>query len=239
MAIRIARRLPAAPHILGLSKNLEEVNRLLSIHSDISGSGPGRKRDVQVLNKSALILLLACWEAYIEDAAENFFNFALEHAEVPSVFPEHVLAIAAKEVKQGDTNRLWALSGDGWKDELKKHKAKILEKYVVKGSFNTPSAANIDRLFSELIGLTSLSREWYWPGMSNQKVSDKLAELIDLRGAIAHRVDASRTVYKKDVVNFKKFILRLAVISHNRSVALLKLRTGKSSWRRYKHGKTS
>lgn len=239
MAVRIRRRLPAAPHVQGLTKNLEEVNRLLSIHSDISGSGPGRKRDVQVLNKSALIMLLACWEAYIEDAAENFFNFALENAEEPSVFPEHVLAIAAKEVKKGDTSRLWALSGDGWKDELETHKNKILEKYIVKGSFNTPSAANIDRLFSELIGLTSLSKEWYWPGMSSQKACDKLAELIDIRGSIAHRVNASRTIYKKDVQDFKKFILRLAVISHNRSVALIKLRTGKDSWRRYRHGKTS
>ena len=108
MAVRIRKRLPAAPHVKGLSKNLEEVNRLLSIHSDISGSGPGRKRDVQVLNKSALIMLLACWEAYIEDAAENFFNFALDNAEEPSVFPEHVLAIAAKEVKKGEASRLWA-----------------------------------------------------------------------------------------------------------------------------------
>lgn len=238
MKIRIRVRLPTAPHVQGLKKNLEEVNRLLSIHSDISGSGPGRKRDVQVINKSALIMLLACWEAYIEDAAENFFNFALENAKEPSVFPEHVLAIAAKEIKNGNTSRLWALSGDGWKDELKTHKIKILEKYIVKGSFNTPSAANIDRLFSELIGLTSLSREWYWPGMSSAKASDKLAELIDLRGSIAHRVDASRTVYKKDVQDFKRLILRLAVISHNRSVALLKLRTGKDSWRRYRHGKT-
>lgn len=239
MALRIRRRLKAAPHIQGLMKNLEEVNRLISIHSDISGSGPGRKRDVQVLNKSALIMLLACWEAYIEDAAENFFNFALENAEEPSVFPEHVLSIAAKEVRKGDTSRLWALSGDGWKDELKIHKTKILEKYIVKGSFNTPSSANIDKLFSELIGLTSLSREWHWPGMSNQKSSDKLAELIDLRGSIAHRVDASRNIYKKDVQDFKKFILRLAVISHNRSLALMKLRTGKDSWRRYRHGKTT
>lgn len=239
MALRTRRRLPAAPHVKGLAKNLEEVNRLLSIHSDISGSGPGRKRDVQVLNKSALIMLLACWEAYVEDAAENFFNFTLDNAEEPSVFPEHVLAIAAKEVKRGEASRLWAISGDGWKDELKNHKNKILDKYIVKGSFNTPSAANIDRLFSELIGLTSLSKEWYWPGMNSQKASEKLAELIELRGSIAHRVEASRTVYKKDVQDFKKFILRLAVISHNRSVALIKVRTGKDSWRRYRHGKTT
>ena len=232
------RKDPRAPHIVALQKNLKEVERLVSIHADISGSGPGRKRNVQVLNKSAIILLLACWEAYIEDLAENVFNILLEHASEPTVFPDHVLAIAAKEVKKGDAARLWSLSGEGWKVELKEHKQKILTKYIVRGSFNTPSSSNINTLFSELVGLTSISRQWYWPGMSNSKVDAKLTELIELRGSIAHRVEASRIIYKKDVEDFRKFILRLAVISNNRSVVMLKDRTNHKSWRKYKLGKT-
>ena len=242
MSVRRARRLrrlPKAPHIDNLKKNLEEVNRLLEIHVDVSGSGPGRKRNVQVLNKSALIMLLACWESYVEDAAENCFDFMLNHANRPSVFPEHVLALAAKEVKKSDPSRVWGLAGEGWRDELKRHKQKILDKYIVKGSFNTPSSANIDRLYSELVGLKSLSAEWFWPKMSNDKAKAKLEELIDLRGSIAHRVEASRTVYKKDVEFYKRFISRLAVITHNRATALVYVRTGHRPWRRYRHGKTT
>lgn len=238
-ARRRFRRAPKAPHIDNLKRNFEEVNRLLEIHVDISGSGPGRKRNVQVLNKSALILLLACWEAYIEDAAENCFEFMLNNASAPDVFPEHVLALAAKEVKKAETQRIWGLSGDGWRDELTRHKDKILNKYIVKGSFNTPSSGNIDRLFAELVGLTSISSEWFWPSMTNERAKSKLEELIDLRGSIAHRVEASRTVYKKDVEFYKKFISRLAVITNNRAVALVYSRTGKRPWRRYRHGKTS
>lgn len=230
---------PVAPHVIAWRTNIQEVDRLLSIHTLVAGTSPGRKRDVQVLNKSALILLLACWEAYVEDMAKNSFEFMLDNAAAPNVFEEYVLAIAAKEIKQGSTQDLWALAGSGWKTALSAHKEKILNKYIVKGSFNTPSSENIDRLFSELIGLKGMSKEWHWPGMSNATAITKLAELIDQRGAIAHRVESSQAVYKKDVVAYRNFISRLAVITHNRMLALVYAKTKKRPWRRHKHGKTN
>lgn len=227
-----------APHVLAWRKNIAEVDRLLSIHTQVSGNRPGRKRDVQVLNKSALILLLACWEAYVEDMAKNSFEFMLDSATGPTVFEDYVLAIAAKEIKQGSTQDLWALAGSGWKTALRAHKEKILNKYIVKGSFNTPSSENIDKLFSELIGLKGVSKEWHWPSMSNENAIAKLAELIDRRGEIAHRVESSHAVYKKDVIAYRTFVSRLAVITHNRMLALVFAKTKKRPWRRYKHGKT-
>lgn len=229
---------PDGPHVLAWRKNISEVDRLLSIHSHLSGNGPGRKRDVQVLNKSALVLLLACWEAYVEDLAKNCFEFMLQNAKSPTVFEDFVLAIAAKEIKQGTTQDLWSLAGTGWQKALEAHKEKILNKYVVKGSFNTPSAENIDKLLSELLGLKGISKEWHWPGMSNAKAIEKLSALIDLRGEIAHRVE-SGAVYKKNVLAYKNLIARLAVITHNRALALIYARTGKRAWRRYKQGKTT
>lgn len=230
---------PDAPHVLAWRKNIAEVDRLLSIHSELTGNGPGRKRNVQVLNKSALVLLLACWEAYVEDMAKNCFEFMLNNASAPTVFEDYVLAIAAKEIKQGTTQELWALAGSGWRNALAAHKDKILNKYIVKGSFNTPSAENIDKLFSELVGLKGVSKEWHWPSMPSDKAVEKLAELIDRRGEVAHRVEASQSVYKKDVIAYRGFVSRLAVITHNRALALIFARTKKRPWRRYKHGKTT
>ena len=238
MPIRI-RRKPPAPHLDRLKTNFQEINRLLEIHKEISGEGPGYKHDVQVLNKSAIVLLLACWEAYIEDLAEDCFDYMLNNAQGPTVFPEHVLAIAAKELKKADTLTFWGISGDGWRNGLTSHKQRILEKYIVKGSFNTPSAQNVDRLFSELVGLTSLSAEWFWKGQSKDMSAKRLSDLIELRGAIAHRVACETKVTKTMVVNYKKFITRLAVISHNRALALIYARTNKKPWPRYRSGKTS
>jgi len=230
---------PDAPHVLAMRKNMAEVDRLLSIHEQLAGNSPGRKRDVQVLNKSSLVLLLACWEAYVEDMAKNCFEFMLTNASSPTVFEDHVLAIAAKEIKQGTTQDLWALAGSGWKSALVSHKEKILNKYIIKGSFNTPSAENIDKLFSELVGLKGVSKEWYWPNMPNQKAIAKLTELISRRGEIAHRVESSSSVFKKDVTTYRNLIIRLAVITHNRTLALIFSRTKKRPWRQYKHGKTN
>ena len=234
-----SKRLDNAPHVLAWRKNIAEVDRLLEIHKQLSGDAPGRRRDVQVLNKSALIMLLACWEAYVEDLAKNSFEFMLEKASSPKIFPDFVLAIAGKEVKNGGAVDLWSLAGSGWKTALQHHKQKILDKYIVKSSFNTPSAENIDKLFSELIGLTAISREWFWPKMKNDAALTKLKNLIERRCEIAHRVESSSPVLKKDIEIYRSLISRMAVITHNRALALIYLRTKRKPWRRYRFGKTS
>lgn len=227
-----------AQHIESLKSNMAEINRLLDIHSTVAGAGVGRKRDVEVLNKSAIVLLLACWEAFVEDTAAAAFDCMLATAKSPVAFPEFVLAIAAKEIKKADTMVFWGIAKDGWKPELIKHRDRIMEKYVDRGSFNSPNAENIDKLFSEMVGLTSLSRQWTWPGMTYEKSANKLGSLIELRGNIAHRVTTAKAVKKSDVTTYQKFLYRLAVITHNRVNAFLYARTKVRHWERYKYGAT-
>ena len=225
--------MPTATHIDALKSNMAEINRLLAIHKQVAGAGAGRKLDVEVLNKSGIVLLLACWEAYIEDLAAAAFKRLLTVATEPTAFPEHVLAIAAKEIKKSDTLTFWGIAKDGWKAELTKHGQRVLDLYIERGSFNTPSAPKIDRLFSEMVGLTSVSKQWYWGGMSHIRSAEKLAQLIELRGNIAHRVKTSHPVMKADVVQYKQFIYRLAVITHNRTNVFLQTRFATKHWPKY------
>lgn len=238
-AIELRRRLLIrAPHMNALIKNLSEINRLLEIHKEIAGGGPGYKHNVQVLNKSAIVLLLACWEAYVEDLALNCFNLLLVKAKKPTIFPEYVLAIAAKEIIK-EKQKIWSIANDGWREALNSHKDRIIGRYIERNAFNTPSAESIDRLFSELIGFSSLSRKWYWSGMSIDKSKDKLRTFIELRGNIAHRVQPSKKVPKSIVLEYRSFILRLAVISHNRLNAYLYKKIKMKKWRSYTLGKTT
>ena len=102
------------PHLREFLENMREVNQLLGIHGNLVGKGPGRKRNVEVLNKSAVVLLVACWEAYIEDLVKTSLEFLLEKATDHKVFPSKVLERVAS--KNSGINA-WNLAGAGWKVE--------------------------------------------------------------------------------------------------------------------------
>lgn len=74
-------------------ENCGDVTRLLEIHGQIAGDAPGRKYRLEVLNKSAVVLITAFWEAYCEDiAAESLLH--LSHP--PQAFSQLVELIPAK-----------------------------------------------------------------------------------------------------------------------------------------------
>jgi hypothetical protein len=223
-------------HIQNLFDNFDEVRRLLAIHEKVSGDSRGYKSKVEVLNKSAIVLMVACWEAYIEDLASSAFDFMLENAKNYKVFPDNVLTIASKELRlDKDERMVWELAEKGWQKVLKEHKKQIIKKYI--NNFNTPRSEIIDKLFKELIGLSNLSSNWHWFGKSSDRSRKDLSDLVTLRGSISHRVSATKKVYKKEVWNKLEFINKLALKSHNRVCAHIHSRTKKPPWNIFSIGK--
>lgn len=220
-----------------LEKNIAEVKHLLEIHKEIAGNSPGRKHNVEVLNKSAIVLLVACWEAFVEDLASSAFNFILSHASDHSIFPDDVLALASRKLKAAPDNReVWRLAGDGWRAVLQTHREDLFKEYI--GKLNTPKPKQVDGLFLSLLGMPSISTRWAWHNVSKEKTSEKLNKLIELRGAIAHQVAAGKAVPKAMVSSYMWFIYRLAVISSNRVRAYSYARTKNSPWPAYKFRNT-
>ena len=173
----------ATPHLDNLKSNRKQVRRLLEIHGIVAGKGVGYKHDVEVLHKSAIVLLVASWEAYVEDLATNAFEALLAAAKDHDIFPPDVLTSASSVLKKADNNReIWKLAGDGWKQVLKDHKLELFSQYI--GKLNTPKPKQIDGLFHALIGISNISSRWHWKGMSEQDSADKLEGLIELRGSI-------------------------------------------------------
>lgn len=215
-------------HIQRLVENLREVRRLSEIHAVVAGKGPGHKHDVEVLNKSAVVLLVACWEAFVEDLASASFSWLISKATDPSVFPPRVRVLAAKRLRADpDEREIWKLAGEGWKAVLEAHRAEAISKFV--SPLNTPRAEQVDRLFQSLIGL-SLSPCWHWHGMPIDRAQATLDRLITLRGEIAHRVAATKAVRMRYVRDMRGFVVRLAVVSHNAVGLQLKARTGVTPW---------
>jgi hypothetical protein len=194
--------------------NMEEVDRLLAIHEKLTGKARGRRHQVDVLNKSAIVLITACWEALAEDIATQAFDFLLAKVNDHNKIPIKIRTLASRKLKDAeDHTKVWELAGDGWKQVLINYRDHTLDRFV--GSLNTPRAANIDNMFRDLLDFTDISSSWKWGSLTSQKAINKLDRFITLRGAIAHRVSTSESVSKNRVRDFRKFAFRLAVKTSN------------------------
>jgi len=225
------------PHVyphLNLWKNLEEVQRLLDIHTKVAGKKPGRKHNVEVLNKSAIVLLVACWEAFVEDLAEDAFSILLRRAKTHSTFPAKVLSEAARPLHDSKNPcDIWRVAGAGWKTVLKEHKAVLFERYT--GKLNTPRPTQVDAIYEALLGMKAISDNWHWGSTTADRARAKLDGIVGLRGSIAHRVAAARSVQKKDVRQTIDFINRIAVCTSNAAQQFLLATTGKEPWPNFKY----
>jgi hypothetical protein len=229
--------MPRRPHLyphVTLWNNLEEVARLLEIHTKMSGKGPGYKHNVEVLNKSGIVLLVACWESFVEDTVETAFSILLRRAKKHDLFAIRVLTDAARPLKDSkDERAVWNLAGDGWKSVLKEHKSTLLEKYI--GKLNTPRPSQVDVIYESLLGIKSVSSHWHWQHTTADSTRNKLDDLIDLRGSIAHRVKASHKIGKNGVRDYVEFINRIAVITSNVVRSLVLEKTGKEPWPEFQY----
>lgn len=214
-----------APHLKELLSNVIETASLLDIHAEISGRGAGRRHGVEVLNKSAIVLVVACWEAYVEDLAKSSLQFMIKEARDHRVFPKLVLERVAS--KNSGVNS-WNLAGDGWKQALSDNLTEVLAKTT--GTLNTPRASQVDELFSKTIGLTDISRKWRWSGRTSAQAVQALDNLVTLRGSIAHRVKHSQSVRKQDVSNAFDLIGRLSVRCNNEIRTYVHGKIGKYPW---------
>ncbi len=203
MLINKFRKMPSQSK-LAFEENKKDVLTLWDIHKSYAGSGKGRKTpEVEVINRSVIIIISACWEVYIEDVAKEAFEYLITHCSSPTQIPNKVKVFATKTIKE-DNNPLeiWKLADDGWKTILTIHKVATIKEWVDNKRFNTPNTININKLFEELIGINKMSDSWNWKKMSKTQAAEKLEEFIKIRGEIAHRLKNLSKVRKDAGVKY-------------------------------------
>lgn len=207
----------ASTAIVRLRQNMADVDRLLAIHAELTGTERGRRVGVEVLHKSAVVLITVSWEAFVEDLATEGFDFLLDQANTHDAIPSKVRALVAKsllrEMGQNDL-KLWDLADTGWKSVLSGYKQSSVVQYA--GNLNTPSSDNVDNLFESLVGIRKISSFWYWPGQAVENSRQRLRDYITVRGQIAHRVATNENINKAYVRAYANFVYRLAVKTANR-----------------------
>jgi hypothetical protein len=189
--------------------NVQDIKNLLAFHALVGGQKKGRRYQLEVLNKSAIVLITAYWEAYCEDIAAEALAHIVTHAKSAHVLPTELKKQLAKELKNAQHElEVWKIADGGWKTYLSERLETLRQKR--NHDLNTPKSDQIDKLFLNALGIASMSRFWTWRKMNSSKAAQKLDAYVSLRGNIAHRGKDAETVRKDQVVDYFGFIKRLA-----------------------------
>lgn len=217
-------------------ENLKDIKRLMSLHEQEGGPSAGRRYGLEVLNKSAIVLITSYWEVYCEDIAAEALVHIVKHSKSADVLPKELKKQVAKELgKEKNELAIWEMADDKWKGYLTKRLGKLQEDRNRK--LNTPKSENIDQLFESAIGIPKVSSSWRWARkMTVAKAKGKLNRYVSLRGSIAHRGTASKSVKKNEVEDYLDFIKKLAGRTGGKINTHVKSITGKPLWVKKKKG---
>ena len=180
-----------------------------------------------MLNKSAVVLICAFWEAYCEDVAAEALAHLVEHTPDVGALPKRLRKQVAAELKENkDELAVWDLAEAGWRDVVLGR----LDRYRIERNWdmNTPKADQIDDFFDRTLGLQKVSQHWRWSGVSASKARRKLNKYVRLRGDIAHRGSAAKagSVHLSAARDFLNHVERLV----KRTDAAVMKWTNESSW---------
>ena len=139
-----------------LDANLKDIGQLLALHQLVGGKGQGRRYGLEVLNKSAIVLITAYWEAYCEDIAAEALAHIVANSKSSAVLPNELKKQLAKELKDAAHElEIWKIADHGWKKHLSERLDKLKERR--NWDFNTPKTDLTDKLFLHAIGVTKIS----------------------------------------------------------------------------------
>lgn len=198
---------------IALNDNLKDVERLLELHTQEGGDAPGRRHGLEVLNKSAIVLITSYWEAYCEDLAAEALEHIVTHARTSDVLPKKIKKLIAKDLTDKDKVKnelaIWDIADDKWRGLLRKRLQNM--RATRNKKLNTPNSTNVDDLFDSVIGLSKVSSQWVWVrNPAAQRSRDKLDKYVKLRCEIAHRGRADTSVRRTQVEDYYRFIRKIA-----------------------------
>lgn len=206
--------------------NIADAHRLLALQQKGSSASIDK---TEVLNKSAVVLTTAYWEAYCEDLAAEALEHLVQYAESPEDLPLELRRTVARELKD-DLHHLavWKLAGDGWRSVLTERLVAMQEER--NRSLNTPKTTQINEFFKKALGVSNVSGSWRLKRMSSKAASELLDDFVTLRGNIAHRGQASERVSKGQATEYVNHVTQLVSKTGGRINDTVRKTTGHPIW---------
>lgn len=171
--------------------NLRDVRGLMEAHDTLSPEGRGR-RNLGYITRSAIVILCASWEQYIEDVVMESVEMMCSQFDDPAKIPKHVKKKIVKHIEsEKDDLSPLTLAADGWRNVYKKCAKDGI------GRFHSPKTDMIIKIFRDYMGITSnVSECWSIDG-------EELDRFVDFRNTLAHRGQSYiQYVRRQDVQNY-------------------------------------
>jgi hypothetical protein len=200
--------------ILQYSAQKKEVALLLAFHAELHESrsksdaaAPGRRgSELEVLHKSSVVLLTACWEAFVENILTEALEMIARDLKDPSQLHNDLLRSVAiakgTKLSVSSKNELypWFFVGEGWRELLLEYAlSKISE-------LNTPDSSGVRNLTLSLLGIEDITLYWGRPGKGAKDAADRLDEYLSDRHIIAHGAFSKTKFSKSYVTNYLGFL---------------------------------
>jgi RiboL-PSP-HEPN len=185
--------------------------------------------EIDVLYRSAVVLMVSHWEAYIEAISSEALAFIIENLKHSDDLPKELKKQIAKEIKDEKNElEMWQLADDGWKDYLKKRLKKYEESR--NRSFNTPKSAQTDDFIQRTIGITKITEAWKSESFEPKEARNKIDKLVEIRGQIAHRGRLEQQLSKEWILAHVSFLKKIVSKTGGRIKKHVKGITGKDLW---------
>ena len=184
---------------------LVDVDNLMWFHENEGGDAPGRRgTHFGSLNKSAIVLLCAAWETYVESVIVECAGWNISRAATPADMLKSIRHLVSAQVRQGKDESTWQrVAGEGWKD---------LSRSVVQSRvavLNTPKHGPVSELILNVLGVRELGNNWHWHRNPIGGPAGRLDDFVRLRGSIAHGERLPRSVTKANVTAARDLLTRL------------------------------
>ena len=182
-----------------LNARLDDARQLVDIHTAITGDGRGRRYDVDALNRGAVILSIAAWEAFVEDLAKRSAHFFTHRVRSEKHLPDNIRSTFLAWVHSSTDfknptpdarDAMWSLAGEGWRTKLRDFIDHRVE------SLHNPGPKEVRKLFKAVLDIDDITEAWGYHRYGPQIYRDKLDLALLLRHRIAHGVIGEETVGK-------------------------------------------
>ena len=185
-------------------RKLEDVQSLLDIHKNITRNGTGKRvSEFRVLNKSAIVLLVASWETYVESLLEESVLFLLEKrfAGTPSQNQHSILQDLLRISVQKEVKRL-----------------------------HTPKSDAVKTLFASILGIQNVRKVWGKDAQKSEAAANALDALLEMRHRIVHGAPSDPEFTKTHVISYRQFLRNIVRKTDDETKKHLLFLTGSNPW---------